>query len=373
MAPPDPRRPSMAKPTAAPPEPTHEFAIPSLHDSLPLACRIYSPSATVRDPEATGGLATGKDGLMRGAVVAHPYAPTGGSYDDRIVMGVVEMLLECGWTVGTFNFRGVKGSKGSTSWTARPEIADYKSMLGCMVTYLATVAGGRTPSHQPLDVEMVLAGYSYGSMIMSQVGDVSEALAAFTSPAPGSAAEGISRLAREAAQKTLAEEDIASVPAPLDKLPAVKPAYLLVSPLLPPISGMLGLSLPSVPKGIKNLFRSKEAAEVDDAHSMDSPLFLRHPTFAIFGSDESFTSPKKLSSWGERMSAASPVRTGAQPPRRGSAPLLVRQGSISGSRSGSVVQRLFEWEMVEDAGHFWRESSVEGIMKSKVRAWASTL
>ncbi|KAF2151942.1 hypothetical protein K461DRAFT_279459 [Myriangium duriaei CBS 260.36] len=96
------RRPSTAKP---PPAPLLDFTIPSLHDSLELACRIYAPSSTVRDPEATGGLGTGRDGLMRGAIVAHPYATTGGSYDDRVVMACVETLLAGGWTVGTFNFR----------------------------------------------------------------------------------------------------------------------------------------------------------------------------------------------------------------------------------------------------------------------------
>lgn len=37
--------------------------------------------------------------------MAHPYAPMGGSYDDRVVGMVVEEFLNQGWVVGTFNFR----------------------------------------------------------------------------------------------------------------------------------------------------------------------------------------------------------------------------------------------------------------------------
>jgi len=37
--------------------------------------------------------------------MAHPYAPMGGSYDDRVVGIVVEEFLHAGWMVGTFNFR----------------------------------------------------------------------------------------------------------------------------------------------------------------------------------------------------------------------------------------------------------------------------
>lgn len=39
--------------------------------------------------------------------MAHPYAPMGGSYDDRVVSIVVDEFLKAGWIVGTFNFRYV--------------------------------------------------------------------------------------------------------------------------------------------------------------------------------------------------------------------------------------------------------------------------
>jgi hypothetical protein len=37
--------------------------------------------------------------------MAHPYAPMGGSYDDRVVGIVTDEFLKAGWIVGTFNFR----------------------------------------------------------------------------------------------------------------------------------------------------------------------------------------------------------------------------------------------------------------------------
>jgi alpha/beta superfamily hydrolase len=37
--------------------------------------------------------------------MAHPYAPMGGSYDDRVVGIVLDEFLKAGWIVGTFNFR----------------------------------------------------------------------------------------------------------------------------------------------------------------------------------------------------------------------------------------------------------------------------
>lgn len=37
--------------------------------------------------------------------MAHPYAPMGGSYDDRVVGIVIDEFLHAGFIVGAFNFR----------------------------------------------------------------------------------------------------------------------------------------------------------------------------------------------------------------------------------------------------------------------------
>ena len=80
-------------------EPTFSFTIPSIHDDTTLDCRIYHPTP-LRDS------ASDPCGWQKkGAVVAHPYAPLGGSYDDHVVGIIAEELLKEGFVVGTFNFR----------------------------------------------------------------------------------------------------------------------------------------------------------------------------------------------------------------------------------------------------------------------------
>jgi hypothetical protein len=78
------------------PKPGYSFTIPSIHDDTTLDCHLYHPKQH-RDP-----------GLLRetkAAIVAHPYAPLGGCYDDPVVASMGEALLDAGYIVGTFNFR----------------------------------------------------------------------------------------------------------------------------------------------------------------------------------------------------------------------------------------------------------------------------
>ena len=85
-----------------PPEPHYNLTIPSIHDDTTLDCRIYHPTAL-----NTLDGATETQWKKQGIVMAHPYAPMGGSYDDRVVGIVVDEFLKAGWIVGTFNFRYV--------------------------------------------------------------------------------------------------------------------------------------------------------------------------------------------------------------------------------------------------------------------------
>ena len=81
-----------------PAEPHYSFTIPSIHDDTTLDCRIYHPDVL----DTTGGSPRWR---KRGVVMAHPYAPMGGSYDDLVVRIVVDEMLKAGYVVGTFNFR----------------------------------------------------------------------------------------------------------------------------------------------------------------------------------------------------------------------------------------------------------------------------
>lgn len=79
-------------------EPAYAFSIPSLGNDTPLDCRIYHPNNLQ-------SLLNDSQRPIKGAVVAHPYPPLGGCYDDPVVLSVTETLLEQGYIVGTFNFR----------------------------------------------------------------------------------------------------------------------------------------------------------------------------------------------------------------------------------------------------------------------------
>ncbi|KAF7856056.1 hypothetical protein EAF04_010012 [Stromatinia cepivora] len=113
------------------PPPTLSFTIPSIHDNSSLECRIYHPACLVPT-----SISQATPWRKRAAIVAHPYAPLGGSYDDAVVDLVASTVLKEGFVVGTFNFRGAGSSKGHTSWSSLPEQKDYISFIGFIVTYL---------------------------------------------------------------------------------------------------------------------------------------------------------------------------------------------------------------------------------------------
>lgn len=80
------------------PNPVYAFTLPSLNDDTPLACRIYHPNnLLLHTLDSRIGIS--------GAVIAHPYAPLGGSYDDAVVLSVTETLINEGYIVVTFSFR----------------------------------------------------------------------------------------------------------------------------------------------------------------------------------------------------------------------------------------------------------------------------
>lgn len=78
-------------------EPTFSFTIPSYDDTV-LECRVYNPPHPVLN-------SVDRQWSPRGAVVAHPYAPMGGCFDDNVVMTIAAELLKQEFVVGTFNFR----------------------------------------------------------------------------------------------------------------------------------------------------------------------------------------------------------------------------------------------------------------------------
>ena len=80
------------------PDPTLSLTLPSLHDGTLLDCRVYHPQSLVPSLKSP-------QWRKHAAIVAHPYAPLGGCYDDAVIEMVAESLLRLGYLVGTFNFR----------------------------------------------------------------------------------------------------------------------------------------------------------------------------------------------------------------------------------------------------------------------------
>ncbi|KAH9863317.1 hypothetical protein IAQ61_009594 [Plenodomus lingam] len=199
----------------------YSFTLPSVHDDATLDCRLYHPELLKR---------TAEDGAEmpwrnRGIIMAHPYAPMGGNYDDRVVGIVVDEFLNAGWIVGTFNFRGAHGSKGRTSWSGKPELDDYTSFAAFFMHYMSYLQPfptpytesspgshasspqrpllGRVPRTQsPVSPVVVLGGYSYGSLILKHLPPVPTILQPFAAPIPGSSADEILLRAHKLAEQS---------------------------------------------------------------------------------------------------------------------------------------------------------------------------
>ncbi|KAF7162062.1 hypothetical protein CNMCM6106_009096 [Aspergillus hiratsukae] len=340
------------------PTPTYSFHIPSVHDGTELDCRLYLPLELQQSDGA-------RKLHIRGAIIAHPYAPLGGCYDDPVVAFIGGELLRFGFVVGTFNFRGAGESGGRTSWTAKPELADYVSFYGFMLHYLHSLkegyerqGNGAQDSSSALpaesiddskgasgDVHLILGGYSYGSMVASHLPTV-DAVAHLCSE--GNSATSFYRIRQTA--KELSARSIKSVPG--TDLPSASSnfasregsttaedvtrttiSYLLVSPLLPPVNLFLtSFSKLSSGLAVKTPTESKQVLCPKPADQLCS-----HRTLAIYGNHDTFTSAHKLRKWASDLSQA--------------------------------AQSQFQSAEIDGAGHFWREKGVESQAREALRNW----
>lgn len=118
------------------------------------------------------------------------------------------------------------------------------------------------------------------------------------------------------------------------QLVAPEICYLLISPLLPPVASFTTM-FSSLSFTVKNKSSSASAVGVP-ASKPDMELAL-HPSCAVYGDQDTFTSQKKLRKWAEHLKH--------EPNSR------------------------FQFFEVNDTGHFWQEEhSVEHI-KSSIQRW----
>ncbi|CED83865.1 hypothetical protein [Phaffia rhodozyma] len=94
------------------------------------------------------------------AVIAHPWARLGGSWDDRVVRHVLQIFLSVSVPTVIFNSRGAGESTKSPSWTGRGEADDYAEVLkaGMDEVWSGTNQGSRTG-------EVFICGYSHGALL----------------------------------------------------------------------------------------------------------------------------------------------------------------------------------------------------------------
>lgn len=183
-------------------------------------------------------------------------------------------------------------------------------------------------------IRLVLGGYSYGSLIASHVPtfDVMVDLFQSGSTSPSTAIYRIGRKAAKIAAATIPHLQLESPNNQADAPDLSAPtaiSYLLVSPLLPPVSGLLtGFSTLSLNVGEM----STHARPVRPADQLST-----HLTLALYGDQDTFTSARKLQRWSAEL--------------------------------GRMPHSQFQGCEIEGAGHFWREEGVETRARQALQEW----
>lgn len=120
------------------------------------------------------------------------------------------------------------------------------------------------------------------------------------------------------------------------KIPEPQTCYLLISPLLPPISLLLTMfSKLSGPSQFKDDACSSQSKR--KTSSTTEEQLVNHPTLAIYGDSDLFMSRKILRKWAEGLS----------------------------ERPSS----MFRFREISGAGHFWQEEGVDAKMRASLREW----
>ncbi|KAI1452035.1 Alpha/Beta hydrolase protein [Annulohypoxylon moriforme] len=391
------------------PRPSLSFTLPSLHDNTKLDCRIYHP-ACLNGPLGPSDASW----QQHAAVVAHPYAPLGGSYEDPVVHLVANTLLSLGFVVATFNFRGASSSCGHTSWTSKPERADYMSVTGFLVHYVHYL---RPSQHNP-NPTLLLAGYSYGAMVTIQLPPPDSFLSDFASPATHTALADIRLRAQHLAEQQITMSTAPSSPRKSLGLRVGGDEDTLLSKTGEKTRSPSLDREERIRKGVKEilsrhrLIRRKNNSNsvsrsgrveqeetflgnVDNLIQFRCSFLLISPPLGIITNlaTMSFSSP--LASWSKRKRGLSPPSTGnhgdnTEGDETEAEMKLVKNPTlvIFGDQDGFLaIRKMRDWIArlgnaegsrfchveVSGAGHFWVEEGVAHELRSSVSSFATRL
>ena len=212
------------------------------------------------------------------------------------------------------------------------------SFYGFMMQYLQqlAIATQRPKSAQTEEdqrITLVLGGYSYGSLIASHAPSPDVMVDLFRS-GPSSADTPVDEIGSAAGK--IAARTLPGLQAPVPASGAEEPglhasisiSYLLVSPLLPPVSHAL------------TMFSSLSVDVAGgSAQAQPADQLSTHRTLALFGDQDTFTSARKLQRWSAELAR--------------------------------VPASRFEGCEIEGAGHFWREPGVETRARRALQEWLS--
>lgn len=329
-------------------------------------------------------------------------------------------------------YRGASESAGRTSWSARPELGDYVSVYGFLIHYLigidpdslrdslaeswnqrpSPVVDNPESTDESERMGIVLAGYSYGSMIASHLPSIEIVLRLFAAPVAGSSsaeilqqAEDLSTLWNLEARSELSSQTptlkststsggdgksswcvsmgsstgLSGKKSSMERAAAIRQSiklsrkrlrarflgghgledqvtdasanvangvkeiarnmltptvsFLLVSPVIPPITNFMTLSLFGSQINLGVTLEGMLVKSIPPEEQLTT-----HRTLAVFGNNDLFASAKRLRKWA----------------------LDLRK----------ILGSMFEFVEIDRAGHFWLEEGTEAQMRTAVREWA---
>ena len=191
--------------------------------------------------------------------------------------------------------------------------------------------GSTRPAENP-NIRLILGGYSYGSLIASHVPTLDVMLDLFQSTTRSENPTPISEIRNKAKQLSRSSLEQLEMTQPTEDpdLHAITTSisYLLVSPLLPPVSNLLTI-FTTLSLKVQGWTASKTLPCPNPADQLST-----HRSLALAGNQDSFVSAAKLEKWSDEIA------------------------HMPGSQ--------FQFRIIDGADHFWRENEKARLV---LRVW----